>query len=179
MDLVCNIIGLEDTFINLEWNGRRGFEVSNSKYQSGAKDWYVNNSIAGTWQTSRNLTYVVLYNTSHMVFNSFTMAPVDAQMQTLSIMNTMMGINDGSASFSKVAASPLPGLPNAPVFDSHDVKASSFYWGLAVMSLIPLGFLFTFGMKHLRKKAAFKRNTNVVNPFEWSTVPDNELETDY
>jgi carboxypeptidase C (cathepsin A) len=27
MDLVCNVLGLEETFNNLEWNGKKGFEV--------------------------------------------------------------------------------------------------------------------------------------------------------
>ncbi len=51
-DLICNSIGVKRTAENLEWGGVKGFgEIE-------AKDWYVNGTLAGTWRTARNLTYV-------------------------------------------------------------------------------------------------------------------------
>ncbi|KDN46769.1 alpha/beta-hydrolase [Tilletiaria anomala UBC 951] len=63
-DLICNHIGLERMIDNLEWNGRRGFSSAAS---TAAQQWYVNETVAGSWRTERNLTYVSVAGASHMV----------------------------------------------------------------------------------------------------------------
>ncbi|EEB94901.1 hypothetical protein MPER_06212, partial [Moniliophthora perniciosa FA553] len=45
----------------LTWNGETGL----GKVQT--KSWSVNSTLAGTWVSSRNLTYAKIFNASHMV----------------------------------------------------------------------------------------------------------------
>ncbi|KWU46624.1 alpha/beta-hydrolase, partial [Rhodotorula sp. JG-1b] len=60
-DLMCAGLGVERMIENLEWNGSKGFNDSETY------DWFVNDKSAGRWTTARNLTYVSVYNSSHMV----------------------------------------------------------------------------------------------------------------
>ncbi|TKA55376.1 hypothetical protein B0A53_02300 [Rhodotorula sp. CCFEE 5036] len=60
-DLMCAGVGVERMIENLEWNGLKGFNDSETY------DWFVNGKSAGRWTTARNLTYVSVYNSSHMV----------------------------------------------------------------------------------------------------------------
>ncbi|GAA5976758.1 hypothetical protein JCM11641_000861 [Rhodosporidiobolus odoratus] len=60
-DLMCAGVGIEAMVEKLEWNGATGFN------DSGPLDWTVNGEFAGLWQTARNLTYVEVFNSSHMV----------------------------------------------------------------------------------------------------------------
>ena len=60
-DLICNAIGVKRTADNLIWGGKKGFG------NAPIMDWTVNGKLAGSWQTSRNLTYVGIRGASHMV----------------------------------------------------------------------------------------------------------------
>ncbi|GAA5876309.1 hypothetical protein JCM3774_003719 [Rhodotorula dairenensis] len=60
-DLMCAGLGVERMIDDLEWNGDKGFN------ESTTYDWFVNGKSAGRWTTARNLTYVSVYNSSHMV----------------------------------------------------------------------------------------------------------------
>lgn len=84
-DLICNAIGVRRTAENLEWGGSKGFGDHPSQ------DWYVNGSLAGTWRTARNLTYVGVKGASHMV-------GVDRPVESHDMMVRFMGVD-----FMKVA----------------------------------------------------------------------------
>lgn len=60
-DFICNYVGVENMIRSLEWNGGVGLGTVETQ------NWSVNNTPAGTWVTSRNLTYVKIFNASHMV----------------------------------------------------------------------------------------------------------------
>jgi len=60
-DLICNHVGMEYLIDALEWNGQAGFG------DAKAQGWSVNGTDAGTWTEARNLTYVKVFNASHMV----------------------------------------------------------------------------------------------------------------
>ncbi|KAF9177444.1 Cell death protease, partial [Haplosporangium sp. Z 11] len=79
-DLICNHIGTEYLISNMTWQGARGFEAAPKV------DWTVENEPAGVWREARNLTYVLLYNASHMV-------PYDAPLAALDMMNRFMGLD--------------------------------------------------------------------------------------
>ena len=79
-DLICNAIGVRRTAENLEWGGNKGFG------DRLAQDWYVNGSLAGTWRTARNLTYVGIKGASHMV-------GVDKPIESHDMMVRFMGID--------------------------------------------------------------------------------------
>lgn len=59
-DLICNYVGLEAMINELTWNGAKGLGTVETQ------SWSVNNVPAGTWVSSRNLTYAKIFNASHM-----------------------------------------------------------------------------------------------------------------
>lgn len=61
-DLLCNYIGAERFIDDLSWNGLKGF--SNLARRSS---WHYNNTQVGEILSERNLTYIKVFNASHMV----------------------------------------------------------------------------------------------------------------
>lgn len=51
-DFICNYLGIESLIQNMEWAGSQGLGTVETK------SWSVDGSPAGTWVSSRNLTYV-------------------------------------------------------------------------------------------------------------------------
>lgn len=60
-DIICNYIGAENFIKELEWNGETGFKDDETF------DWIYNNDISGYIKTERNLTFVNVFDSSHMV----------------------------------------------------------------------------------------------------------------
>jgi carboxypeptidase D len=87
-DFICNHVGTEAMIDNLSWNGGKGFEMSPG-VMSSKQDWTFEGEPAGTWQEARNLTYVVFYNSSHMV-------PFDYPRRTRDMLDRFMGIDIGA-----------------------------------------------------------------------------------
>lgn len=63
-DLICNHLGLERMLDRLTWHGGTGFSQPAEK---AGDPWYVGGRPAGLWHSERNLTYVKVFNASHMV----------------------------------------------------------------------------------------------------------------
>lgn len=61
-DIICNYMGAEEMIKNLEWNGAQGF--SDLAVQ---QDWFHNNTLEGYVRSDRNLTFVNVFDSSHMV----------------------------------------------------------------------------------------------------------------
>ena len=61
-DLICNYVGIEALISALTWNGGTGL----GKVQT--QSWTVNGIPAGTWVTSRNMTYVKVWNVPTVLF---------------------------------------------------------------------------------------------------------------
>ena len=87
-DLICSHIGTEDFIQNMEWNGAKGFELSPGT-TAPRRDWTFEGQLAGTWQTARNLTYVLFHNASHMV-------PFDYPRRTRDMLDRFMRVDIGS-----------------------------------------------------------------------------------
>lgn len=87
-DLICNHLGTESLISNLEFNGGKGFELSPG-VTAPRRDWAFENEPAGFWQEARNLTYVVFYNSSHMV-------PFDYPRRTRDMLDRYMGVDIAS-----------------------------------------------------------------------------------
>lgn len=87
-DLICNHIGTEELISNMEWNGGKGFELSAGTW-APRRDWEFEGEAAGFWQEARNLTYVLFYNSSHMV-------PFDFARRTRDMLDRFMGVDISS-----------------------------------------------------------------------------------
>ncbi|OBZ70493.1 Pheromone-processing carboxypeptidase KEX1 [Grifola frondosa] len=104
-DLICNYVGIESMIQTMTWNGETGL----GKVQT--QSWSVDGTPAGTWVTSRNMTYVKIFNASHMV-------GYDVPDVTHDMMLRFMGVNfsaitDGSARIPSSVGDdtkPLPAL---------------------------------------------------------------------
>lgn len=83
-DLICNHIGTENLIKNMTWNGATGFETSPGVW-APRSEWVYEGTPAGYYQTARNLTYVLVYNSSHMV-------PFDVPMQALDMLDRFVGV---------------------------------------------------------------------------------------
>jgi carboxypeptidase D len=87
-DLICNYIGTEELISNMEWNGGKGFEISPGTW-APRRDWVFEGESAGFWQEARNLTYVLFYNSSHMV-------PFDYARRTRDMLDRFMKVDIAS-----------------------------------------------------------------------------------
>jgi carboxypeptidase D len=87
-DLICNHLGTEELINNLEWNGGKGFEISAGTW-APRRDWVFEGKEAGFWQEARNLTYVLFYESSHMV-------PFDFARRTRDMLDRFMQVDIAS-----------------------------------------------------------------------------------
>ncbi|KAM5534812.1 hypothetical protein V8D89_011528 [Ganoderma adspersum] len=108
-DLICNYVGVESMIQAMHWNGETGL----GKVET--LSWMVGGKAAGTWVTSRNLTYTKIFDASHMV--GFDVPHIAHDMILRFIGVNFTAITDGSARIpSSVGgtAKPLPVLEDAP-----------------------------------------------------------------
>ncbi|KAH9943181.1 alpha/beta-hydrolase [Epithele typhae] len=91
-DMICNYVGVESMIQALTWNGETGLGKVTTQ------SWTVNNNPAGTWVNSRNLTYVKVFNASHMV--GFDVPHVSHDMILRFMGVNFSAITDGSARIS-------------------------------------------------------------------------------
>ena len=87
-DLICNHLGTEELIHNMEWNGGKGFELSPGTW-APRRDWTFEGESAGIYQEARNLTYVLFYNSSHMV-------PFDYPRRTRDMLDRFLGVDIAS-----------------------------------------------------------------------------------
>ncbi|KAI6089929.1 alpha/beta-hydrolase [Hypoxylon rubiginosum] len=87
-DLICNHLGTEAFISNMQWNGGKGFELSPGNW-APRRDWTFEGESAGFWQEARNLTYVLFYNSSHMV-------PFDYPRRTRDMLDRFIGVDISS-----------------------------------------------------------------------------------
>lgn len=87
-DLICNHLGTEELIHNMEWNGGKGFELSPGTW-APRRDWTFEGEPAGFYQEARNLTYILYYNSSHMV-------PFDYARRTRDMLDRFIGVDIAS-----------------------------------------------------------------------------------
>ena len=87
-DLICNHIGTEELIHNMEWNGGKGFELSPGTW-APRRHWTFEGDPAGLYQEARNLTYILFYNSSHMV-------PFDFPRRTRDMLDRFIGVDIAS-----------------------------------------------------------------------------------
>ncbi|KAJ5799157.1 uncharacterized protein N7518_001225 [Penicillium psychrosexuale] len=103
-DLICNHIGTETLIHNMDWMGGSGFETSPGVW-APRHDWSFEGEPAGIYQSARNLTYVLFYNSSHMV-------PFDNPRQSRDMLDRFMKVDiasiGGQPSDSRIDGEKLP-----------------------------------------------------------------------
>ncbi|KAI9000734.1 alpha/beta-hydrolase [Trametes punicea] len=126
-DLICNYVGIESMIQSMHWNGETGL----GKVQT--QSWTVAGNPAGTWVTSRNLTYVKVFNASHMVGYDVPHAAHDMILRFMGVNFT--AITDGSARIPSAVgddAKPLPILlddaPTTPPAPSKSPEQDKAMW---------------------------------------------------
>lgn len=77
-DIICNYIGGQYMVDNLEWGGQRGYSEEIIEF-----DWVDNSELSGTYKSERNLSFVKVYNASHMV-------PFDKPETSRALINLLM-----------------------------------------------------------------------------------------
>ena len=86
-DLICNHIGTEDMIHRMTWLGGTGFEdPPGSGSWAPRQPWAFDGEPAGFYQTARNLTYVLFYNSSHMV-------PFDYPRRSRDMLDRFVGVD--------------------------------------------------------------------------------------
>ena len=122
-DLICNHIGTEQLIHNLEWNGATGFETSPGVW-APRRDWTFEGEPAGYYQQARNLTYVLIYNSSHMV-------PFDVSRRTRDMLDRFMHVDitsiGGAPADSRIDGEKLPqtsvgGSSNSTVSEEEEME---------------------------------------------------------
>ena len=87
-DLICNHLGTEQLIHNMEWNGGKGMEIAPGTW-APRRDWTFEGEPAGIYQEARNLTYVLFYNSSHMV-------PFDYSRRSRDMLDRFMNVDIAS-----------------------------------------------------------------------------------
>lgn len=87
-DIICNYIGTENFIKKLEWNGQTGFQ------EEGIIDWIYDNQTAGYIKTERNLTFVNVFDSSHMV-------PYDKPEVSRALIDLIVGNYDEASTNDK------------------------------------------------------------------------------
>lgn len=87
-DIICNHLGTEEMIHNMEWNNGKGFELSPGTW-APRRDWTFEGEPAGIYQEARNLTYILFYNSSHMV-------PFDYPRRTRDMLDRFIGVDIAS-----------------------------------------------------------------------------------
>ncbi|KAH7084911.1 pheromone-processing carboxypeptidase KEX1 [Paraphoma chrysanthemicola] len=122
-DFICNHMGTEAMIENMSWNGGKGFELSSGVW-APKQDWTFEGEPAGTYQEVRNLTYVVFYNSSHMV-------PFDYPRRTRDMLDRFMQVDisaiGGNPSDSRIDGEKGPltsvgGHPNSTQAEEDKTK---------------------------------------------------------
>ena len=129
-DLICNHFGTEELIHNMEWGGGKGFELSPGTW-APRRDWTFEGEPAGIWQEARNLTYIVFYNSSHMV-------PFDYPRRTRDMLDRFLGVDiagiggsvaDSRLDGEKAPATSVGGHPNSTAAEqAEEEKLEEAKW---------------------------------------------------
>ena len=122
-DLICNHMGTEELIHNMEWNGGKGFELSPGTW-APRRDWTFEGEPAGIYQEARNLTYILFYNSSHMV-------PFDYPRRTRDMLDRFLGVDiasiggkpaDSRLDGAKGVETSVGGHPNSTTAEQAEVE---------------------------------------------------------
>ncbi|KAI9753245.1 MAG: Cell death protease [Chaenotheca gracillima] len=142
-DLICNHIGTEEFIHNMKWNGGKGFETTPGNW-APRRSWTFEGEDAGIYQEARNLTYVLFYNSSHMV-------PFDYPRRTRDMLDRFIGVDiasiGGSPADSRIDGekagleTSVGGHPNSTLAQENEHKKLHDATKHAYMTAAEVGFV--------------------------------------
>lgn len=155
-DLICNHLGTEELINGMTFNNGTGFEVSPG-VTAPKLDWTFDGEPAGTYQSARNLTYVVFYNASHMV-------PFDWPERSRDMLDRFMKVDYSLAGGSKPLDSAIDGLQgqrNATQDEKQrleDARWDAYYRSgeVALVVVIAAAALWAWFVLRARRRAGYK-----------------------
>ncbi|MCJ1307383.1 Cell death protease [Agyrium rufum] len=165
-DLICSHVGTEELINNMSWKGGKGFEISPSVW-APRRDWTFEGEAAGFWQSARNLTYVLFYNSSHMV-------PFDYPRRTRNMLDRFMGVDiasiggvpaDSRIDGEKGIETSVGGHPNSTIAQQEqdeaidEAKWSAYYrsGAIALVIVIILASMWAlFVWRERRKRTGYQ-----------------------
>lgn len=161
-DLICNHLGNEDLIGQMEWSGAKGFQEAPGGAWAPREAWVYDGVPAGIYQEARNLTYVLVYNASHMV-------PVDQSLQSRDMLHRFIELDYSSS--GEVSKGLIGGNSTAsPDGDSgssdesdkiKDATRLAYFrageLALVIVSLAAFGFLgFVFYQRRVASKSGYR-----------------------
>jgi carboxypeptidase D len=170
-DLICNHLGTENFIHQMEWNGGKGFEISPGTW-APRRDWTFEGEPAGFYQEARNLTYIVFYNSSHMV-------PYDYSRRTRDMLDRFLGVDiagiGGSPADSRIdgekgVETSVAGHPNSTIAEEteqqklKDATRAAYYKSgevVLVVVAIAAGLWAWFVWRDRRKTAGYTGLSNI------------------
>ncbi|KAL9604963.1 MAG: hypothetical protein Q9219_000151 [cf. Caloplaca sp. 3 TL-2023] len=165
-DLICNHVGTEELIHNMEWNGAKGFELSPGT-MAPRRDWTFEGEPAGIYQEARNLTYILFYNSSHMV-------PFDFPRRSRDMLDRFMDVDiasiggkptDSRIDGEKGVQTSVGGHPNSTVAEEAEkekiekAKYAAYYRSGEVALIIVIIAAVAWGWfvwKDRRKRAGYQ-----------------------
>ena len=155
-DLICNHLGTESLINKLTWNGGTGMETSPG-VTAPKLDWTLEDDKAGIYQFARNLTYVLFYNSSHMV-------PYDYPERTRDMLDRFMGVDYTNVAGAVPKDSAIAGLPkaqNTTLIDEQRLEQErwdAYYRSGEVALVVVLAIVSLWGwfMLRSRRRAGYR-----------------------
>ncbi|KAH6560002.1 hypothetical protein BASA62_000277 [Batrachochytrium salamandrivorans] len=156
-DIICNWMGLKAMVDTLQWSNGKGLEMRDG------------------FSTSRNLTFVLLYNASHM-------PSVDAPLASLDMINRVVQINSTQPLFRSALGTSAKPLDDSNQPPPGDLPPPPGSYMLALGFLMIVGAIVFFGGMyacHRSKSQAAqnraRRDGSNTGSREWERVPTSEF----
>ncbi|ODQ67069.1 alpha/beta-hydrolase [Nadsonia fulvescens var. elongata DSM 6958] len=173
MDFICNHIGNEKLIDELDWNGQRGWgtDLDNNEHNSGKPiDWILDDgTLAGWVKHSRNLTYALIHNASHMVPFDF---PILSRAMLDGFVGSIVGeMNYDVPSIEPTTSSILSQSPSSSSVSSEenakiiaDATRQAYYkagtLALVVVIIVVIGLLVFMFKQRRRQRQQLDDNIN-------------------
>ena len=172
-DIICNHIGTEELIHNMEWNGGKGFELSPGTW-APRQHWTFEGESAGIYQQARNLTYILYYNSSHMV-------PFDYPRRTRDMLDRFLGVDiasiggkptDSRIDGEKGVETSVGGHPNSTTAEQEeaekleDAKWAAYYKSGEVALIVVIILASAWGFyvwRDRRRRAGYDSLFNASN----------------
>lgn len=152
-DIICNNRGVLDLIDRLDWGGSKGFTQDTEEFV-----WKYDGDLTGTVKSSKNLTFVDVYNSSHMV--PFDIPEKSRGVFDLFVRNFKIIDKDGASYIETPNHNKVSQLNEGEQSDEENAKGKSpiFFIIYLLFFVIIGGALMYFKKKKQPKQTSILRN---------------------